>query len=212
MNTAPPPRPLEETVAIVGVGLIGGSLAAALKARRAARRVIGVGRNAQRLAHAKSAGLIDEGFTDAAAAAQQAQFTVVCTPVDHIVNDVRQMSNAMPSESLITDAGSVKATICGPLADLTAGRVTFIGSHPLAGSEKQGFEHASAELFAGRLCVITPTSGSPANQVERLHQFWQSLGMRTVESSPEQHDLALASTSHVPHAIAADVLGADAHT
>jgi len=203
MSNSPLPRSLEETVVIVGVGLIGGSLAAALKQRRVAERVIGVGRNAERLATAKSAGLIDEGFTDIAAAARQARLTVVCTPVDRIVDDVRQTAGAMPAGSLITDAGSVKGTICESLADLSTGPATFIGSHPLAGSEKQGFEHASANLFEGRLCVITPTKNSPLEQVQRLHRFWQGVGMRTEELPADRHDAALALTSHLPHAIAA---------
>lgn len=197
------PAPLEQTVAIVGVGLIGGSLAAALKQCGVARRVVGVGRNASRLADAKAAGLIDEFSTDLSAAARQSQLVVVCTPVDRIVADVREAAAAMPTGSLITDAGSVKGVICESLADLSSGPVTFIGSHPLAGSEKQGFEHASAALFDQRLCVITHNENTPSEKLQRLHRFWQSVGMQTSELSPAEHDTILAVTSHLPHAVAA---------
>ncbi len=195
--------PIEETVAIVGVGLIGGSLAAALKQRGLARRVIGVGRNAARLEAARTAGLIDAGMTDLAAAARQSQLVVVCTPVDRIAADVRQAAAAMLPGALITDAGSVKEPICLALDDLSEGPVTFLGSHPLAGSEKQGFEHADGTLFERKVCVITPLAGSPRDQVQRLHRFWQALGMTTCELSPAAHDAALAYTSHLPHAVAA---------
>ena len=203
MSTPSAPVPLETTVAIVGVGLIGGSLAVALKQRGAASRVIGVGRNAQRLDTARSAGLIDDISTDVAAAAKQSQLVVVCTPVDRIVADVRLAAAAMPAGSLITDAGSVKGHICAELADLSAGAVTFIGSHPLAGSERNGFEHASPTLFDQRLCVLTPLASSPPDQLQRLHRFWQAVGMTTCELSPPDHDVALAFASHLPHAVAA---------
>jgi prephenate dehydrogenase len=193
----------EPTVAIVGVGLIGGSLAAALKRRGVAARVIGVGRNRERLEQARAAGLVDEFSTDLSDAAGRSQCVVVCTPVDRIVADVRQAAARMPAGSLVTDAGSVKGVICRELADLSAGRVTFIGSHPLAGSEKQGFEHASPTLFEERLCVLTPLANSPREQVRRLHRFWQAVGMSTCELSPQEHDAALAATSHLPHAAAA---------
>ncbi|HUQ70039.1 MAG TPA: prephenate dehydrogenase [Planctomycetaceae bacterium] len=203
MSTSSPPSPLTETSVIVGVGLIGGSLAAAIKQRGLARRVVGVGRSAERLEAARNAGLIDDLSTNLAEAARDAQLVIVCTPVDRIVADVRAAAAVMPAGSLITDAGSVKGVICDSLSDLSAGAVTFIGSHPLAGSEKQGFEHACATLFDQRVCVITPTATTPAEQLRRLHRFWQAVGMQIIELSPADHDVALARTSHLPHAVAA---------
>lgn len=203
MPTSIPSSPLEHTVAIVGVGLIGGSLAAAIKQRGLAKRVIGVGRNRDRLVAAQAAGLIDDVSTDLPQAAREAQVVVVCTPVDRIVADVRTATAVMPPGSLITDTGSVKGIICESLRKLADGPVTFIGSHPLAGSEKQGFEHASPMLFEQRLCVITPTEKTPADALQRLHRFWQAVGMQTCELSPADHDRALAATSHLPHAVAA---------
>lgn len=200
MSTPILSQPFEPTVAIVGVGLIGGSLAAAVKQRGIAKRVIGVGRNRLRLADAQAAGLIDDIATDLSVAARESQLIVVCTPVDRIVADVRQAAAVMSAGSLITDAGSVKGVICDALADLPA---AFIGSHPLAGSEKQGFEHASASLCDQKLCVITPHEKTPPDQLQRLHRFWQAVGMQTCELSPAEHDAILAVTSHLPHAVAA---------
>jgi prephenate dehydrogenase len=196
----------EPTVAIVGVGLIGGSLGAALKQRGAAGRVIGVGRNVQRLQAAQVAGLMDAHSTNIATAARESDLVVVCTPVDRIVADVRQAAGAMRDGGLITDAGSVKGKICADLADLATGPVAFVGSHPLAGSERNGFEHASATLFEGRTCVLTPLASSPADPVQRLHRFWQSVGMTTRALSPDDHDIALAFASHLPHAVAASLM------
>ena len=202
-NVAPmtePPflSPLEETVAIVGVGLIGGSLAAALQQRRVARHVIGVGRSASRMEEAKRAGLIDEATTDLVYAAAQANVVVFCTPVEHVVDGVLAVVRHVRSGTLLTDAGSVKQPICDALADVPC----FIGSHPIAGSHRQGFEAADCQLFNGRTCVLTPLPAFDAAQVSRLERFWQAVGMRTVQMSPNAHDRALAMTSHLPHVIA----------
>lgn len=203
MPTSISPTSSDDTVAIVGVGLIGGSLAAAIQQRGLARRVIGVGRSRERLNAARHAGLIDDVSTDVQNAAQESQVVVVCTPVDRIVADVRAAAAVMPPGSLITDAGSVKGMICESLREFAGGPATFLGSHPLAGSEKQGFEHASPALFDQKVCVLTPTDKTPADALQRLHHFWQAVGMQTCELTPAEHDRVLAATSHLPHAVAA---------
>lgn len=199
MNPAEPPH--ATTVAIFGVGLIGGSIAAALKRRRSAT-VIGIGRNAPRLEEARRAGLIDVAATTPDAAAQ-AELVVVCTPVDRIVEDVRHVAPHLRPGTIITDAGSVKARICTELRGGLPEGVAFVGSHPLAGSEKNGWEHSDAELFQDRVCVVTPGEAARSDAVERVNSFWRDLGMRVVRMSPEDHDRALAATSHVPHVVAA---------
>ena len=212
MNEPPFSSPLEETVVIVGVGMIGGSLAAALKRRHVAHWVIGVGRNADRIEAARRTGLIDEAATDASAVLNRADVVVFCTPVDRVAAEVRMVHTAFTAASrdelppthvrrnmLLTDAGSVKSPICADLADIP----NFVGSHPIAGSHRQGFEAADSQLFQGRLCVLTPLPESPQLQVERLERFWQAVGMRTVRMSPKAHDEALAMTSHLPHVVAA---------
>jgi prephenate dehydrogenase len=196
-----------ETIAIVGVGLIGGSIALAAKERDIADTMIGVGRNPERLADALANGVIDAAFADLGVAAAQADLIIFCTPVDRIVAGVRQAAPACRAGTIITDAGSVKGTICRELtAGLPAG-VDFVGGHPLAGSERQGFEHAKAQLFEKRVCVLTPTANTPRLAVERVSEFWQALGARTIEMTPEAHDQALACTSHLPHVVAAALAG-----
>lgn len=201
---SPQPRPIE-TVAILGVGLIGGSIAAACKDGE--RHVIGCGRNLERLQAAQGAGLLDEITTEISTAAAQADLVVVCTPVDRIVEDVRSAAEHARPGTLITDAGSVKAAICDTLATGLPAGVTFVGSHPLAGSEKQGFEHAQGDLFHERMCVITPVEDTPDSEIARLRAFWAGMGATVVELSPREHDRILARTSHVPHAAAAALTG-----
>ena len=194
---------LTDTVAIVGVGLIGGSIGGALKRRELARRVIGVGRSPQRLADAQRRGLIDEHTCDLRVAAGEASLVVFCTPVDRIVDQVREARVTAHPGTFLTDAGSVKGHICSALSDLAAGQCVFLGSHPLAGSEKAGCEHADAELFQDRTCIVTPLPAHSPDDIVRIEQFWQRLGMRTVRMTPADHDAALARTSHAPHLLAA---------
>jgi prephenate dehydrogenase len=203
--SSPAPSPLLpafRTVAIAGVGLIGGSIAAALRQRGLSQSIVGLGRNPRRLEAARQAGLIDRAVTDPAAVAD-ADFVVVCTPVDRIAADVLALAAHTGAGALITDAGSVKGTICRELSGRIAPPREFIGSHPLAGSEKFGFEHADARLFEGRVCVVTPDASNSATAVDRVRAFWQALGMRVVEMTPARHDEILALTSHLPHAAAA---------
>ncbi len=194
------PCDFAETIAIVGVGLIGGSLAAALKSRAFKGQILGVGRNAQRLAKAQSLGLID-GFAEEVGEIA-ADLWIFCTPVDRIVPGVLAVRGQTGRSTLITDAGSVKREICESIQGKLPRGVEFIGSHPLAGSEQRGFEHADAELFAGRLCVLTPEQSVSKNELSRLRNFWKFLGMRIVEMDAAAHDRALAETSHLPHLIA----------
>jgi prephenate dehydrogenase len=130
---------------------------------------------------------------------------VVCTPVDRIAADVRALAAHARPGTLLTDAGSSKREICSELASGLPEGVIYIGSHPLAGSEKQGFEHAVGGLFHHRVCVITPGDTTPRPEYERLRRFWEYLGSTTIEMSADEHDRALAQTSHVPHLAAAAV-------
>ena len=199
----PPPSAFAESVAVVGVGLIGGSIGAALKRRGFPGRVIGVGRDQRRMQFAaRVENLIDEPTDDLCAAAASADLIVFCTPVDRITDGVRACAPHCRPGTLLTDAGSIKGAICHELTGLPDG-VTFVGSHPLAGSEKSGFEHARGDLFQDRVCVVTPRPDAPARQLERLTAFWRFLGMRVVAMTPEAHDETLAETSHLPHVAAA---------
>lgn len=198
------PKPPFDTVAVAGVGLIGGSIAAALKLRGLANSVIGIGRSRERLEAARVAGLLD-GVATEFDEVESAELVVVCTPVDRIVEDVRRAAALGPG-TLITDAGSVKACLCDELHGTLPDGVTFVGSHPLAGSEKSGWENGTADLFVDRLCVITPDDDSKGTTVDRVEEFWQALGMRTQRMSAADHDRAVAATSHVPHVVAAALM------
>jgi len=194
---------LNSTIGIIGIGLIGGSITAALKKRGFNGRIIGIGRNSARLQDAQTAGLIDEFTTDVGTVAAECGLIIFCTPVDRIAYGVITAAAKSSPGTLITDAGSVKGSICRELDGKLPDGVTFIGSHPLAGSEKNGFEHADADLYVGRTCVVTPDIATPPEQLLRLMRFWETLGMIVVTMTAEGHDTALARTSHLPHVVAA---------
>lgn len=196
-------RSLTDHVVIVGVGLIGGSIARALKARDLAGKITGLGRSRERLRSAQAAGLLDAVATSASELAPFS-LAIVCTPVDRIPEDVRALFAVAPASALITDAGSVKARICRELASHRPGQAVFLGSHPMAGSEQGGWEHSSDQLFEGRICAITPTD-HPELLVQSIERFWSALGMGTIRLAPDQHDRIVALTSHLPHATAAAV-------
>jgi prephenate dehydrogenase len=195
------------TLAIIGVGLLGGSLALAARSRRLADRIVGMGQHPEALARACQRGLIDEGFLDIAPAVRRAQAVVVCTPVDHIVDHVVAAADACARGTMLTDVGSIKAVIVRGLQSRLPAGQTFIGSHPLAGSEKCGADHADAHLFAGRLVVVTPAENDDPDHVQRVTAFWQALGAQVKLMTPEDHDRAVAMTSHLPHLLAAALAG-----
>jgi cyclohexadieny/prephenate dehydrogenase len=198
---------LFDSLAIVGVGLIGGSVGLAAKAQGAARHVVGIGRNPESLERALALGAIDEFTTSLAAGVRSADLIVVCSPVDLIAKQVLDAAPYAKPGAIFTDAGSTKANIVRDLDRELPAHVRFVGAHPLAGSEKQGAEHARADLFAGRVCVLTPSARTDPAAVARVHLFWQTLDMVVKPLTPEEHDLALATTSHLPHFVAALLAG-----
>ena len=198
---APPPnseprRSPVRTLGIVGVGLIGGSIAAAALKRGAAERVIGFGRDLGRLNAAKAAGLLTDAATDPATAGK-VDLLAVCTPVSRIADDVRRFLPHLSADARVTDAGSVK----GPICESLKGELRFVGAHPLAGGEKSGWEHADADLFDGRTTVVCLNRDHVFSLA--VTEFWRSLGSRVEWLRPDEHDARLARTSHLPHALAA---------
>jgi prephenate dehydrogenase len=199
-----------DTVAIIGVGLIGGSIGLALRERKLAQKIIGIGRRQQSLDAARKVGAIDHGVTNLANGVSQAQLVIVATPVDTIAERVVQAAAACPAGALITDAGSTKASIVATVDAGLASRRSgprFVGSHPLAGDHRTGPEHARADLFEGRVVVITPTDHTRQAAVTEVSGFWESLGANVRSMKPGDHDAALGITSHLPH-IAAVALAA----
>jgi prephenate dehydrogenase len=196
-----------DTLTIVGVGLLGGSVGLAAQARGLARRVVGVGRDRNRLEFARASGAVTEVEVDLVAGVRDADLVVFCTPVDRIAGQVLDATPHVRPGAIVTDVGSTKTNIVSALAGRLPPGVTFVGAHPMAGSEKTGVEFARADLFEDRVTVVTPTLSSPAFAVNLLEQFWQGLGSRVVRMTPEEHDRAVAATSHVPHAVAAALAG-----
>lgn len=182
------------TVAVVGLGLIGGSLGLAL--RQSGFKVIGVGRRPDRLRRARALRACHDWTTDPAEAARAADVAVICTPVQTILSLARRMAAANP-RLVITDAGSTKTWLCRTIRD-----PRFVGGHPIAGSEKNGIEAARRDLFRGAVCVLTPTARTSPAAVSAIARLWRRVGMRVLTMTPERHDAALAGTSHLPHVLA----------
>ncbi len=192
-----------DRVVIWGVGLIGGSVGLALRKRGGSHRVIGLGRDRSRLDQAVALGAIDAGTTDVARACDGADLVVVATPVDQVARCVIESARLSRSETLVTDAGSAKATIVAAVEKDAAARGMFVAAHPIAGSERSGVAAARADLFEGATCVLTPGAHTNATQLVEARAFWAGIGCRVIEMSPDEHDRALALTSHLPHAVAA---------
>jgi len=205
------------TLTIVGVGLLGGSIGLATKKRGLAKIVRGVGRSQDTLDRARELGAIDETSLDLASAAAASELIVLCTPVDRIAEQVMEMVPHCRPGTLITDVGSTKGTIVQAVEDFLAPRaedsssagadVHFIGSHPLAGSEKQGSQFADANLFQNRWTIVARTARTDVTALDRVMTFWQELGARVRVMDPAEHDRALAMTSHLPHLLAAALAG-----
>jgi len=207
--------PASQRVAIVGVGLIGGSIGLALRERGLAAEVVGVGHRTASLEKAIARGAIDRGTTNLVDGVAGADWVVAATPVGSIVDAIHSIA-AANERCTITDVGSTKAEICARLRapdspdgwQKRPGPSRFIGSHPLAGDHRTGPEHARADLLVGRTVVVTPEDDTPPGLVERASEFWRSLGATVELLSPEEHDRALAATSHLPHLIAAALAAA----
>ena len=193
------------TVAIVGVGLIGGSIGRALLARRLAGRVIGVGRHRESLAEAKRRRLVSETSLDLAAVGE-AELVVVATGVGSIPRLLDAIDPLVEPGTILTDAGSTKAHIvAGWERKRKVRRARYVGSHPIAGSHLRGPAAADAKLFEGRVAVVTPAKATPLEDVEAVGLLWSSLGSTVFTMSPSEHDSILAATSHVPHLLAAAI-------
>jgi prephenate dehydrogenase len=197
------------TVAIVGVGLIGGSIGLALKTRKLVGHVIGVGRSTASLAEAKRLHAIDEAATDIAAAVADADLVVVATGVASIPGILDQIDTAVRPGTLITDAGSTKGRIVAAWEKRRRSRRgRFVGAHPVAGSHRRGPAAADPQLFNGRVTIVTPTANTPAADIEQTCSFWSALGSTVFTMPPRDHDGILAMTSHAPHVMAAAIAAA----
>lgn len=190
------------TVAIVGVGLIGGSLGMALRRRGLARRVIGIGRSVGRLDKAARMGAIDEYVVDLAKGCCDADIIVMCTPVSAIIADLPAVLDAAGSEAVITDVGSVKSAI----VDAAGDDPRFVGSHPMAGSEATGVEAARETLFDEATWIVAPSPATSSYAAATARDLGLAVGSSVYTLSPDAHDRAVAVVSHLPHVMATSLM------
>ena len=191
-------------ITIVGVGLLGGSIGLAARKFGVAAEIAGYARREKTIAECEKFAATDYATTDLAAAVSNADLVILCTPLAQMRPLVEQLLPVLKRGAIVTDVGSVKAGVVRELESLIAkAGAHFVGSHPMAGGEKTGVAAARADLFENAICVLTPTKKSNAGAVRKLERFWKSLGVRVVELPPEQHDLFVSRTSHLPHVVAA---------
>lgn len=200
------------TVFVVGLGLIGGSLAASVKARRAGWRVRATDRRQSSLEYALGRGFVDEGAPDPRAGAEGADLIVLATPVRAIRQTLRSLGPLLQPGQVVTDVGSTKASILAEARAALPVGVSFVGGHPIAGTERFGVESAVPGLFEGRVCVLTPEPDTDAAALEAVTHLWRTVGAEVKCLTPELHDRIFALVSHLPHALAYGLLQTVAET
>ncbi|MEO1206702.1 MAG: prephenate/arogenate dehydrogenase family protein [Pseudomonadota bacterium] len=198
-------------MALIGIGLIGSSLSHAARRAGLVGAITGAARSAATRETALRLGLVDEVFEDVAEAVKGADLIIVCTPVGACGPIAKRMGPALSPGAIVTDVGSVKAAIVNDMEPHLPAHVAFVPGHPIAGTEQSGPEAGFAELFENRWCILTPTSTSPGDAVEKLSRFWQAIGSNVEIMTPEHHDLVLAITSHLPHLMAFNIVNTAAH-
>ena len=191
-----------EQMTVIGVGLIGGSLARAARAKGLVSRIVGAGRRPENLQKALALGVVDRIETDHAAAVRGSDLVVVAAPVRAAIEVVRTILPAMEAGAVLTDVGSVKAPFVAAVEGMALGGVRFLGGHPIAGTEKTGVEASFAELFEGHRTILTPTKATAPEALEGLRALWEGVGAQVDLLSPGVHDRVLSDISHLPHLVA----------
>jgi len=199
--------PLYKRVALIGIGLIGSSLAHNLRQRGLAESISACARTEKTLATARRLGLCDDATTDPAAAADGADLIVLCVPLGAYGEITARLAGSLMPGATLTDVGSAKQCVVRDVGPLVPEGVHFIPGHPVAGTEHSGPEAGFAELFDGRFCVLTPPPGTDESALERLRALWTACGMAVEVMDAAHHDLVLAITSHLPHLIAYTIVG-----
>jgi prephenate dehydrogenase len=191
-------------ITIIGVGLLGGSIGLVVRRRKLAGQIAGFVRRRASLKDCERAGAVDFATTDLPAAVWDADLVILCTPLAQMRSRVREMLPALKRGAIVTDVGSVKASVVRELESLVQkSGAHFVGSHPMAGAEKTGVLSARADLFANTVCVVTPTRKTDRAALKKVGQFWKALGSRVLELKPEIHDALVSRSSHLPHVVAA---------
>ena len=201
-----------DSVALIGIGLIGSSISHAIRRHGGlAREIVGASATAATRAKALDLGLVTQAYADPADAVRGADLVILCSPVGTYARIAAAIGPHLAPGAILTDVGSVKAAVVADIAPHVPEGVDFIPGHPIAGTEQSGPEAGFASLFDGRWCILTPTQGAHAEATEKLAAFWRALGSNVEIMTPEHHDMVLAITSHLPHLIAFNIVNTAAH-
>jgi cyclohexadieny/prephenate dehydrogenase len=199
--------PVFTKVALIGVGLIGSSLAHAMRRGSLAAHIAGSSNSPETRKRASELGFCDSMHENPADAVHGADLVILCTPVGAFGEVAQAIAPAMKPGAIITDVGSVKMAVVRDVGPHVPAGVHFVPGHPIAGTEHSGPDAGFPELFDGRWCILTPPAGTDAAAVETLAEFWRGCGSRVEVMDARHHDLVLAITSHVPHLIAYNIVG-----
>jgi len=199
-------EPIYDKLALIGLGLIGASMALAAREQGLANDIVGYTRRPETRAIAKSLNIADSYPESAAAAVEGADLVVLATPVGSFSDIAVEIGGRLKPGATVTDVGSVKASVVKSVGPHLAPNVHFIPGHPIAGTEHSGPAAGFSTLFQGRWCILTPPAGVDERALEQLERFWRALGCSVEKMTPEHHDLVLAITSHVPHLIAYNIV------
>ncbi|HET7211431.1 MAG TPA: prephenate/arogenate dehydrogenase family protein [Methyloceanibacter sp.] len=200
-------KPLFDTLALIGVGLIGSSIARAARAHGAVREIVATARSEKTRQRVAELGLADKVVETNAQAVKDADLVIVCIPVGVCGTVAKEIGPHLKPGATVSDVGSVKHSVVRDMGAHLPKNIHFVPAHPVAGTEHSGPDAGFAELFEGRWCILTPPEGTDAEAVDRLAAFWRLLGAKVEIMSPEHHDIVLAITSHVPHLIAYNIVG-----
>jgi cyclohexadieny/prephenate dehydrogenase len=193
-------------VALIGIGLIGSSLAHAMRRKKLAGEITGYARSEATRTKVIELGLVDSVFATAREAVEGADLVILCSPVGTYAALAEEIAPALKPGAILTDVGSVKGAVVRDVAEHVPPGVHFIPGHPIAGTEQSGPESGFAELFINRWCILTPLPDADTQAVEKLAEFWRACGSNVETMTPEHHDLVLAITSHLPHLIAYNIV------
>ncbi|MEK6530910.1 MAG: prephenate dehydrogenase/arogenate dehydrogenase family protein [Deltaproteobacteria bacterium] len=199
-------RPYFENVAIIGVGLIGGSLAYVLKGKGLCKNIVGIGRGIENLREAKRLRLVDEITQDIGSGVKDAGLVVVAVPVLKVAEVIKAAAPFLKKGAIVTDVGSVKQAIIDPVEINLPKGVHFVPGHPVAGTENSGAASAVHGLFKGRKCILTPTKKTNRKALSIIKKLWQEAGSEVVLMDPRTHDRVMAAVSHLPHLIAYELV------
>jgi len=194
-------------IALIGFGLIGGSIARAARAQGLASQIVTTARSAKSRARVRELGIVDAVVETNIEAVDNADLVVLCIPVGACGEVAQEIGSHLKPGAIVSDVGSVKGNVVRDMAPHLPKGVHFVPAHPVAGTEHSGPDSGFAELFINRWCILTPPEGVDPNAVERLRAFWTVLGAKVEIMTPDHHDLVLAITSHLPHLIAYTIVG-----